>query len=168
MRGMRRLWYLAVMVLLGAVSTVRADEATHGTMHNMWTPAEVKWGEGPASLPPGAKMAALYGDPGKPGLFVVQMKFPANYKIPAHWHPTDENVTVISGTFMMGMADKLDPAKTTSLPPGSFASMPAKTNHFAMTKKETIVEIAAIGPFAITYVNPADDPRKTAAAAPPK
>ena len=128
----------------------------------MLTAAEVKWGDGPPTFPKGAKLAVLYGDPGKAGeLFIVRLKMPANYKIPAHWHPTDENITVITGTFLMGMGDKLDPAKARAYAPGSFMVTPAKTNHFAIAKGETVVEVAAIGPFAITYVNPSDDPSAT-------
>jgi uncharacterized RmlC-like cupin family protein len=130
----------------------------------MLTPAEMKWGDAPAALPKGVKLAVLYGDPSKAGeLFIIRLKMPANYKLPAHWHPTDENITVISGTFLMGMGDKLDPAKTKPYPAGSFMVTPAKTNHYAMVKKETIVEVAAMGPFAITYVNPEDDPTKAPA-----
>jgi quercetin dioxygenase-like cupin family protein len=129
----------------------------------MLTPGDIKWGDAPPVFPKGAKMAVLYGDPSKPGeLFIVRLKMPAGYKIPAHWHPTDENVTVISGALNMGMGDKLDPAKSKAFPAGSFVVAPAKTNHFAFAKQAAIVEVAAIGPFAITYVNPADDPTKTA------
>jgi quercetin dioxygenase-like cupin family protein len=125
----------------------------------MLTAAEIKWGDGPPTFPKGAKLAVLYGDPSKAGeLFIVRLKMPANYKIPAHWHPTDENITVISGTFLMGMGDKLDSAKARAYAPGGFMVTPAKTNHFAIAKGETVVEVAAIGPFAITYVNPSDDP----------
>jgi len=131
----------------------------------MLTPPEVKWGDAPAAFPKGAKLAVLYGDPSKAGeLFIVRLKMPANYKLPAHWHPTDENITVISGTFLMGMGDKLDPAQTKPYPAGSFMVTPAKTNHYATVKKETVVEVAAMGPFAITYVNPNDDPTKSPAA----
>jgi len=123
----------------------------------------LNWGPAPPVFPKGAKMAVLYGDPSKPGeLFIVRLKVPAGYKIPAHWHPTDENVTVISGTFNMGMGDKLDPAKSKGFPAGSFVVAPAKVNHFAFAKNAAIVEVSAIGPFAMTYVNPADDPTKTA------
>ncbi|RPH70248.1 MAG: DUF4437 domain-containing protein [Myxococcaceae bacterium] len=130
----------------------------------MLTPGEIKWGDAPPVFPKGAKMAVLYGDPSKPGeLFIVRLKMPAGYKIPAQWHPTDENVTVISGTFNMGMGDKLDPAKSKAFPAGSFAVAPAWVNHFAFAKQAAIVEVSAIGPFAMTYVNPADDPTKSAA-----
>jgi quercetin dioxygenase-like cupin family protein len=131
----------------------------------MLTPADIKWGDAPAAFPKGAKLAVLYGDPSKAGeLFIVRLKMPANYKLPAHWHPTDENITVVSGTFLMGMGDKLDPAKTKAYAPGSFIVTPAKTNHYAMAKKEAVVEVSAMGPFAITYVNPDDDPTKAPAA----
>jgi quercetin dioxygenase-like cupin family protein len=145
-------------VLSLAASTALADAPMA-----MLTPGDIKWGDAPPVFPKGAKMAVLYGDPSKAGeLFIVRLKVPAGYKIPAHWHPTDENVTVISGTFNMGMGDKLDPAKTKAFPAGSFAVAPAKVNHFALAKKEAIVEVSAMGPFAMTYVNPDDDPSKTA------
>jgi hypothetical protein len=131
----------------------------------MLTPAEIKWGDVPPAFPKGAKLAVLYGDPAKTGeLFIVRLKMPANYKLPAHWHPTDENITVISGTFLMGMGDKLDAKKAKPYPAGSFMETPAKTNHYALAKGETIVEVSAMGPFAITYVNPDDDPSKVPAA----
>jgi quercetin dioxygenase-like cupin family protein len=157
----RRLLLIPIAFVLSmAASTALADAPMA-----MLTPGDIKWGDAPPVFPKGAKMAVLYGDPSKAGeLFIVRLKMPAGYKIPAHWHPTDENVTVVSGTFNMGMGDKLDPAKTKAFPAGSFAVAPAKVNHFALAKKEAIVEVSAIGPFAMTYVNPADDPSKTAAA----
>jgi quercetin dioxygenase-like cupin family protein len=130
----------------------------------MLTPKDMIWGDAPPVFPKGAKMTVLYGDPSKDGrLFIVRLKMPAGYKIPAHWHPTDENITVLTGTFLMGMGDKLDASKTKSFPAGSFAVAPAEVNHFAIAKTETVVEVSAIGPFLMTYVNPADDPSKTTA-----
>jgi quercetin dioxygenase-like cupin family protein len=164
-----RLMFAALLLLpLAAARSAAADEAAAPAAHTMLTPDQIKWGEGPPALPPGIKMAVLAGDPGKAGLFVVRIKFPAGYKIPAHWHPTDENLTVLSGTFSMGMADKLDPAKAKAFPPGSFISMPAKTHHFAMAKAETVVEMASMGPFVVNYLNPSEDPRNAAAATSPK
>jgi quercetin dioxygenase-like cupin family protein len=128
--------------------------------HLVVTPEQVKWAAGPNGLPPGAQMAVLEGDPSKPGPFTIRAKMPANYAIPAHWHPADEHVTVISGTFNMGTGDKFDASKGKALPKGSFSVMPAKTNHFAFTKEETVLQVHGIGPWGITYVNPADDPRK--------
>jgi len=126
----------------------------------MVTPADLKWGEGLASLPPGTQAAVVEGNPANPGLFTLRLKLPANYKIPAHWHPADEHVTVISGTLYMGMGDTLDESKGKALSAGSFAVMPTKVNHFAFTKGETTLQIHGMGPWGITYVNPADDPRK--------
>ena len=152
----RALTLLSVLSLPGVTTRARAGEPAHV----MLTPAEVKWGDAPPNLPGGAKLAVLYGDPGKEGLFIIRLKMPAGYRIPAHWHPTDENVTVLAGSFMMGMGDTLEASSGKLYPTGSFLVTPAKTNHFAMAKGETIVEVAAMGPFAITYVNPDDDPSK--------
>jgi hypothetical protein len=130
-----------------------------GGGHVMVSPGDLKWQDVP-SLPPGAKMAVIEGPPNEAVPFTFRLKFPADYKIPAHWHPAIEHVTVISGSFHMGTGDKLDSAKTKALPPGSVAIMQPKTNHFGWTKDETIVQVHGVGPWGVTYVNPADDPRK--------
>ena len=125
----------------------------------MVVPKDLKWADVP-SLPPGAKIAVIEGPLNEAVPFTIRLKLPADYKIPAHWHPAIEHVTVISGTFNMGTGDKLDPSKTMPLSVGSFAIMQPKTNHFAWTKEETIIQVHGFGPWAINYVNPADDPRK--------
>jgi hypothetical protein len=127
--------------------------------HVMMTPDELKWMDVP-SLPAGAKLAVIEGPLDAAGPFTFRLKFPGNYQIPAHWHPAIEHVTVITGTFHMGVGDKLDPSKTEALSAGSVAIMQPKTNHYAWTKKETVVQVHGVGPWAINYVNPADDPRK--------
>ena len=83
--------------------------------------ADVKWGPAPPVFPAGAQMAVLSGDPGKAGTFVIRLMIPAGYKIPAHHHPTDEYLTVISGDFSLGMGDKLDETKSADLTAGGFA-----------------------------------------------
>ena len=128
--------------------------------HLVTQPADMKWGDPPPVFPAGGKMAVLKGDPAKPGLFIVRFKAPDGYKIAPHWHPTTENLTIISGTFNVGMGDQADPAKSTAMSAGAFASMPAKMHHWASCKGETEIQISAMGPFALTYVNPADDPTK--------
>jgi quercetin dioxygenase-like cupin family protein len=128
--------------------------------HGMLTPDAIKWGDAPPSLPKGSKIAVLYGDPSKDGMFVIRAKLPANYRIPAHSHPTDEVVSVLSGTLMVGMGDKLVPANAKPFPAGSVIVAPAKTNHFVLTKQPVVIEVSAMGPLALTYVNPADDPSK--------
>ena len=139
-----------------------AAPAEGAPVHTMVTPKELTWVDGPPGLPPGQKIAILAGDPGKPGPFTIRAKVPANYTIPAHWHPGVEHVTVLSGTVFMRMGDKLDAAAAKALPAGSFAVMPPKNNHFFFTKKAAEIQVHGVGPFAITYVNPADDPRAAA------
>jgi quercetin dioxygenase-like cupin family protein len=118
------------------------------------------WGPAPAMFPAGAKMAVLQGDPGKSELFTVRLDFPDGYRIAPHFHPTDEHVTVISGTFLIGMGDKVDPKQMMTLSAGGFATAPAHMHHYALAKGHTVVQVHAMGPFQLTYVNPADRPTK--------
>ena len=121
----------------------------------------LKWGDAPPNVPKGAKLAVVSGDPGGRGPYVVRLRLPPNYKIAAHHHPKSEYVTVLSGSFHIGMGDKLDQSKGQELRAGGFAEAPAGMNHYAWTTSETVIQIHGEGPFAITYVNPADDPSKT-------
>jgi quercetin dioxygenase-like cupin family protein len=107
--------------------------------------------------------AVISGDPGKEGLYVIRAKMPAGYKINPHWHPTDEHVTVLSGTFAVGMGEKFDKASMTKFSAGGYALLPADMRHFAMATTEAIIQDHGMGPFALTYVNPADDPSTRAA-----
>ena len=156
----RILSFAASLVLLCGIAG--AQEAK--PMHVLMAPADVKWGDPPPVFEKGMSFAVVSGDPGKPGVFVVMAKVPAGYKIAPHWHPTDENVTVLSGTFAFGMGEKMDAASMKEIPAGGFALLPAKMPHFAMAKTEAMIQINAQGPFALTYVNPADDPSKKAPA----
>jgi quercetin dioxygenase-like cupin family protein len=121
--------------------------------------AALTWGPAPAVFPAGAKMAVLQGDPSQTALFTVRLDLPDGYRIPAHFHPTDEYVTVISGTFLVGMGDSIDLSKTKTLPAGGFITAGANMHHFAIARGHTIVQVHAMGPFALTYVNPKDAPR---------
>jgi quercetin dioxygenase-like cupin family protein len=123
----------------------------------------LQWGEPPPVLPKGAKLAVLMGDPGKTGPYVIRLSFPPGYKVAPHQHSAPENVTVISGTLMLGMGDKFDSKALKTHKTGVFVSIPAKSNHYAMAKTETVVQIHGDGPFDLTYVNPNDDPTKVAA-----
>lgn len=138
----------------------KADPSATAT-HVMMAANDITWGPGPESLPAGAQLAVLDGDPSKAGApFVVQAKLPDGYTVPPHWHPTDENVTVLTGTLQMAMGKTLKPSALKDLSAGSFALMPAKQPHMARAKGDTVIQIHAIGPFEVTYVNPKDDPRK--------
>lgn len=122
---------------------------------------QLQWEPAPPAVPKGAQIAVLSGDPNKQGPFTMRLKTPAGYKIPAHSHPTAERLTIISGDFHFGMGDKLDEAKAEKLSSGGFVDLPANMNHYAFTSTETVVQIDSEGPFAIKYVNPADDPSKS-------
>ena len=122
--------------------------------------SEVKWGDAPPVLPKGAKMAVLEGDPGKSGPFVARLMMPANYKIPPHWHTTAEDLTIISGTFYLAEGDTLDTKNAHAIRAGGFHHLPAKAHHFAFSKAPTVVQINAMGPFDITYLDAKDDPSK--------
>lgn len=121
--------------------------------------ADLKWGAAPPGLPPGAQLAVLSGDPGKEGMFTIRLKFPANYAVAPHHHPTDELVTVIDGQMSIGMGETLDQAKATTLNEAGYIAMPANMNHYASTASGATIQITSHGPFQIIYVNPADDPR---------
>ncbi len=123
---------------------------------------ELQWGPAPAIFPAGAEMAVLQGNPGGTGLFTVRLRFPNGYRIAPHTHPTDENVTVISGTFLVGMGETADWKNTMKLKSGGFVTAPANHAHFAAAQGPTVVQVHAMGPFAMTYVNPADTPRAAA------
>ena len=129
------------------------------TDHVMFAAADLKWGDGPAALPAGAKMAVLNGDPKAAGLFTVRLKFPTGFKVQPHTHPTAEHVTVISGTLALGSGPKFDETAAHEMTAGAFSLMPAGMEHFAVCKSECILQVHAMGPFEVKYVNPADDPR---------
>ena len=140
---------LLSLMLVGTVSTVALAQA----------PADIKWGPAPPFLPAGARFTVLQGDPSKEGVYTVRIEMPVGYYIPPHSHPTDEDVTVISGSLELGMGDAPNPATSMTLPAGGFAVAPAATHHYARAKAATVVQVHGMGPFAITYVDPKDDPR---------
>jgi hypothetical protein len=131
--------------------------------HVVVTAGDMKWGPAPDALPAGAQMAILDGDPGKAGMpFVLRAKLPDGYKIMPHWHPTDESITVISGTFQVGMGDTWSDSSLKDLKAGDYGRMGKTMRHYAQAKGDTVIQVNGMGPFAITYVNPKDDPRKKA------
>jgi hypothetical protein len=161
---------LAVTALVGAAAAVALAQApakkpaappAPPPSHVMVAAADLKWGPAPPSLPPGGQVAVIAGDPSQAGsAFVMRAKLPDGYKVPPHWHPTDENVTVLSGSFLIGMGEKMDESSMKAFGPGGFVRLGKKNPHYAAMKGETIIQIHATGPFEITYINPNDDPRK--------
>lgn len=164
---MRKLSHLFVLLLFISLLhyTVKAQNTSgsdmnHDTAHITYNENDIAWMDVPPFLAKGAKIAVLQGDPSKEGEFTVRIMMPANYKIAPHWHPTTENVTVLKGTFYLGKGDMMDENSATTLQAGGFASIPAMHHHFAFSKDECVVQVHAIGPFVINYINPADDPSK--------
>lgn len=147
---------------LGVVAAaVGVGLSAQGHDHVIASPKDAQWGSAPPFVPAGAQIAVLSGDPTKSVPYAVRLKFPANYAIPAHSHPTDENVVVVSGAVTFGMGDKLskDAAANKTLPVGGYALMPANMNHFAYTAAESTIVLYGMGPVEFKYVNPNDDPR---------
>jgi len=180
MKALLRVTPAAILAILFLLSGAQAQEAQRApdpaagtvgatlTAHIMIRTRDVKWIDGPPSLPPGAKIAVIEGDPKAPNaLFTYRLKFPNGYKVAPHFHPADEHLTVIAGTLNMGSGDKFDEKATTALGPGGFAVMPHGYPHFAWAKGETIIQVHAVGPWGITYVNPSDDPRSKKTASVP-
>jgi uncharacterized protein DUF4437 len=161
---------LSAFALTVAFTSIVLGQAAQTPQHQMtdskkaemslYPTAEIQWKDGPASLPAGAKVAALEGDPAKEGVFTMRLWLPDGFKIQPHWHPKVEHVTVISGTFNVGMGDKFDQTATREMPAGTFGFWPADMKHFAWAKGDTVLQLHGSGPWMITYVNPSDDPRK--------
>src|SRR5215475_2866892 len=150
-----RILLTGLIALLIGVTPVGAQQGQHMTMTN----EALKWVEPPTF--PGAKLAIVQGDPAKEGLFVYRVKLPANYKIAPHTHKASENVTVLSGVFFIGLGEKFDQGSGKELPVAGFVAIPPQHPHFAWAgAQETVVQVEGVGPTDITFVNPADDPRK--------
>jgi len=134
-----------------------------GHEHVIQAPEDAKWGPAPPFVPRGAQIAVLSGDPSKSVPYAVRLKFPANYAIPAHSHPTDENVVVTSGAVTFGMGNKLakGAAGNKTVGVGGYFLAPTGMNHFAYTTSESTIVLYGVGPVEFKYVDPNDDPRNT-------
>lgn len=144
---------VAVAVVLAASATVAFAQ------HLIFNPETIVWKDAPPSLPKGAMVAVLRGDPTQPGIFTMRLKFPAGYIVSPHWHTQDEHVTVISGALLLAEGDQYDAKKLERITPGSLMVMPATHRHFASFDQETVLQLHGMGPWVVNYVNPADDPR---------
>jgi hypothetical protein len=135
--------------------------AQPGSHQTAFTPDQIQYGPPPPFVAPGSQLAVIEGDPtASSGDFTIRLKMPNGYKIAPHWHPKRENVTVISGSFKVGMGDKFDEAKMGTFPAGSFAYLDPDMHHYAEASGETVVQVHGMSPLQFNYVNPADDPSK--------
>jgi quercetin dioxygenase-like cupin family protein len=162
---MKPKFYLAVAaaVLLGWSAQQITAAASHksAAATNIFPADAIPYGPPPPFIPQGAQLAVLEGDPtASTGDFTIRLKMPDGYKIPAHWHPHRENVTVISGTFKVGMGDKFDESKMASFPAGSFAYLDPDMHHYAMASGEVVVQVHGKSPVQFNYIDPNDDPSR--------
>ena len=156
---MRHLKWILAAALVASAGPVGTPGAHAADAHNVVAADRIEWVDGPPSIPPGAQAAVLYGNPGEEGLFALRLKLPAGYAIAPHTHPKPEIVTVISGTLHLGMGESGDPAATEALPAGSFFAFEPGMTHYVFADEETVLQLNSTGPWAIEYVDPADDPR---------
>jgi quercetin dioxygenase-like cupin family protein len=152
---MRSLVATVLVVTIAVAVPVLAQQHAHMVV----SPDMLTWVEPPVL--PGARLAVVQGDPSKDGPFTYRIKMPAGYKVPPHFHKAGENVTVLSGVFWMGLGEKFDQGSGQELPAGGFFAVPPKHPHYAWAgNQETIVQVHGVGPTDLTFVNPADDPRR--------
>jgi len=164
MRRLPVLGTLLSVLLLACTIDARAQEtgqiADHGPEHHLlYSPGEIEWQTGLASLEEGAEFAVLEGNPAEAGVFTMRIRMPDGYHISPHWHPNVERVTVLSGTFLLGSGEEMDREDVERLVPGAYVSMPPGMRHYAIAEGETVIQLTSIGPWVIHYVRPQDDPR---------
>lgn len=159
---MRAIRIAAALTLLAAGSaaaqqTVATTNAPEQAVQI--APGDLQWGPAPPALPPGAQVAVLEGNPGEAGPFTIRIRFPDGYRVAPHSHPTAERVTVLSGHLMIGMGAQANHDQMRSLMAGGYSVLPGNMPHYVMSHGETMIQLSGVGPFTLTYVNPADDPR---------
>ena len=153
---MKRFYVPSLLVLIASPASAQA--LAQGPM-TLFPAADLQWKDGPPSMPKGARMAVLEGDPTGPGMFTIRLRFPDGLRVGPHWHTQTEHVTVIAGVLHLGMGERFDRSSARTLVAGSFGYWPAGTKHFAWVEGETILQLHGQGPWTITYVNASDDPR---------
>ncbi len=165
--------YLSLFVLVASAvvipslfaqdSRARPKRTKHGSpTHFVVSPEAVEWTAPPEGMIRGTpsvdggsplRFASLEGDPMKPGApFTIVLGCSDGYKAAPHWHPADENLAVLSGTFALGTGDKFDPAGLQEMPTGSYGFMPRQMHHFGLCKGETRVLVYGTGPFQINFI----------------
>ena len=156
---MNKIQMMQIAAALLAAAAFPAHAHCADDHHATVQPEKLEW-KAPAAYAEGAELAVVKGDPTKEGMYVVRLRVPAGYIIPAHTHPNDENVTVLSGKFHIGTGDRLDESKGQAIGVGGYAYVAKGMQHYAWFSEDTVIQLHGMGPQGITYVNPADDPRE--------
>lgn len=151
-----------ILLVGAAVAALAAMPATAQVAKQGKKSQKLSWMKGPPSLPAGAMMAVVSGDPSKSGPFVIELSFPNGYVVPPHSHPTAETITVKSGEFLYGMGDEVKASEMKAMKPGKSGEIPANMHHYAKARGKTVVSLSSTGPFVINYVHAKDDPRTKA------
>jgi hypothetical protein len=147
--------------VMAVILTGLTSAAIAGESEGFVNPKDIKWGLAPPSIPKGAKIAVLQGDPSKSGPFVMRLMVPAGYTIPPHWHTQDESLTVISGSFYFGKGDKAETSNAPTITAGAFHYLSGKHHHYLVAKTPSVIQINGNGPFDVTYINVNEDPQKS-------
>ncbi len=168
MRKIRMRTVCVALIGIAAVATAAySQEKKEGAeAHKIVHFGDLKW----TPIMKGCDLAPVSGDSNAEGApFVLRIRCADGIKLPAHWHPTDEHLTVLKGTFLVGMGESFDEAKLQTMNVGNFLTMPKEMRHFGLCKGETIVQVHGAGPFKVNWVNPSEVPPPDApAAAKPK
>ena len=149
-----------LLSLIASVALAQGAPSAEAAHAIVTLPDQLTWGPAPPVLPPGAKLAVLEGDPTASGPYTMRLLLPDHYRIPPHFHPFTEHVTVLKGAFKVGMGEKFDASAMNRLPVGTFAALEPNVRHYAESEGETILQLHGTGPWSLTYVNPSDDPRR--------
>ncbi len=155
---MNRIRKLASLILLLAAvfvpaTLLRADSDGSGFIRIQ--PEDIEWKDAPGYN--GVKMAVIAGDPSKPGVYVVRVKFPPGLMSRPHFHPDDRYAIVIKGTWWTGTGDTFDPGSTVPVKAGGFMKHPAGGHHFDGAKdEEVILQLIGYGPGGTTMIHPED------------
>lgn len=143
-----------------------ADQPSTDTMASAATATKdtasgdgLTWGPPPPGLPAGARVAVVSGDPAKAGPFTVRVEMPPDYAVRPHYHPTSEELRLLEGTLHLGHGKKWDDQAMKAMATGTPVKIEAKEAHFLHAASRVVMEVQATGPFAITYIDPKDDPR---------
>jgi len=143
------LMVLATFSLL-SISSAEMTSKANALAPTIVMPGDLKWA--PVNGLTGVQMAVVWGDPNKPGPYIIRLELADGAVAPPHWHPDDERATVLSGTFMVGVGDTVDPSKMRALGAGAFVFIPKGVHHYAQAKGATIVQVSGMGPFVMNMV----------------
>ncbi len=152
----------SIFLAFGALCALGAASALAET-GSLRRAGELDWKAAPASLPRGAEVAVLFGDPFKPGPFVARLRAPAGYQVSVHKHPDIETVTVMSGVVRFGEGQHIDPRAEKFLHVGDFFAATPGMGHWFVVNEDAVLQVTGAGPWKIEYLDPRDDPQRKAA-----